>query len=256
MPQQQLEAQAKEILLKKQLFHDQVAALKAAQLKNLAKETKVKHWQWTNKNELVTLFTETDPAKVQAALDSIETKHGAWLAKHGGKKKAAKPKAPKTPKPALKAPEPSAPPAFTKKGSEFEAVDAAWTDKGKPDSFTYAGKAKVGGAHSKEFWTDDAGDRWLFKPKEGAADAFIPHGEETAYKIGRLIDPDAIEVRTIRLNGRVGSIQKWRTDLKRKIDFDGVNPVELTTLDIEQVQREHVIDWLTVNHDGHAKQFL
>ena len=193
---------------------------------------------------------------MQAALDGIETKHAAWLAKHGGKKKAAKPKAPKTPKPALKAPEPDAPPAFTKKGSEFEAVDTAWADKGKPDSFTYAGKAKVGGAHSKEFWTDDAGDRWLFKPKEQAADAFIPHGEEAAYKIGRLIDPDAIEVRTIRLNGRVGSIQKWRTDLKRKIDFDGVNPVELTTLDVEQVQREHVIDWLIANHDGHAKQFL
>ncbi len=52
------------------------------------------------------------------------------------------------------------------------------------------------------------------------------------------------------------SIQKWRTDLKRKIDFDGVNPVELATLDVEQVQREHVIDWLTANHDGHAKQFL
>ncbi len=253
LPQELLGAQAKEILLKKQLFHDQVAALKAAPLKNLAKETQLKHWQWTNKKELVTIFTETDPATVQAALDSIETKHGAWLAKHGGKKKAAKPKAPKTPKPS---PESSPPPAFTKKGSEFEAVDAAWADKGKPGSFTYAGKAKVGGAHSKEFWTDDAGDRWLFKPKEGAADAFIPHGEEAAYKIARLIDPDAIEVRTIRLNGRVGSIQKWRTDLKRKIDFDGVNPVELTTLDIEQVQREHVIDWLTANHDGHAKQFL
>ena len=247
LPQELLGAQAKEILLKKQLFHDQVAALKAAQLK---------HWQWTNKNELITIFTETDPAKVQAALDSIETKHATWLAKHGGKKKAAKPKASKTPKPALKAPEPDAPPAFTKKGSEFEAVDAAWVDKGKPDSFTYAGKAKVGGAHSKEFWRDDAGDRWLFKPKEGAADAFIPHGEEAAYKIARLIDPDAIEVRTIRLNGKTGSIQKWRTDLKRKIDFDGVNPVELTTLDVEQVQREHVIDWLTANHDGHAKQFL
>ncbi len=256
LPQQLLGAQAKEILLKKQLFHDQVAALKAAQLKNLAKETQLKHWQWTNKNELVTLFTETDPDTVQAALDSIETKHAAWLAKHGGKKKTAKPTAPKTPKPALKAPEPDAPPAFTKKGSEFEAVDTAWADKGKPDSFTYAGKAKVGGAHSKEFWRDDAGDRWLFKPKEGAADAFIPHGEEAAYKIARLIEPDAIEVRTIRLNGRVGSIQKWRTDLKRKIDFDGVNPVELTTLDVEQVQREHVIDWLIANHDGHAKQFL
>ena len=256
LPQELLEARAKEILLKKQLFHDQVAALKAGQLKNLAKETKVKHWQWTNKNELVTLFTETDPAKVQAALDGIETKHGAWLAKHGGKKKAVKPKTPTTPKPASTTPEALEPPAFTKKGSEFEAVDAAWADKGKPDSFTYAGRAKVGGAHSKEFWTDDAGDRWLFKPQERAADAFIPHGEEAAYKIARLIDSDAIEVRTIRLNDRVGSIQKWRTDLKRKIDFDGVNPVELTTLEVEQVQREHVIDWLIANHDGHAKQFL
>ncbi len=63
-------------------------------------------------------------------------------------------------------------------------------------------------------------------------------------------------MRTLRLNGKTGSIQKWRTDLERKIDFDGVSPVELRTLDIEQIQREHVIDWLIANHDGHAKQFL
>ena len=259
LPQELLQAHAKEILLKKQLFHDQVSALKATQLKALAKETKVQHWQWSNKDELVALFTETDPAKVQTALDGIETKHGKWLAKHGAKKKATPAKAPTSPKPTPgpQAPEPSAPPAFTKKGSEFEAADAAWADKAKkPGNFQYSGKAQVGGAHSKEFWTDEAGDRWLFKPAEHAADDFIAHGEEAAYKIARLVDPDAIEVRTVRLNGKVGSIQKWRTDLKRPIDFDGVNPVELTTLDIEQIQREHVIDWLIANHDGHARQFL
>ncbi len=252
LPQELLHVHAKEVLLKKQLFKDQLAALKATQLKTLAKETQVKHWQWSNKDELVTLFTETDPAKVQAALDGIDQKHGKWLAKHGGKKKTA----PATPKPAPQAPEPSTPTSFTKKGSEFEAADTAWADEGKPGSFSYTGKAQVGGAHSKEFWTDEAGERWLFKPAERAADNFVAHGEEAAYKIARLVDPDAIEVRTVRLNGKTGSIQKWRTDLKRKIDFDGVNPVELTTLDIEQVQREHVIDWLIANHDGHAKQFL
>ena len=256
LPQELLQAHAKEILLKKQLFHDQVAALKATQLKTLAKETQVKQWQWSNKDELVTLFTETDPAKVQAAKATIEQKHGKWLAKHGGKKKVAPAKAPTTPKPAPQAPEPSAPPTFTKKGSEFEAADAAWADKGKPESFSYTGKAQVGGAHAKEFWTDEAGERWLFKPAERAADDFIAHGEEAAYKIARLIDPDAIEVRTVRLNGKTGSIQKWRTDLKREIDFDGMSPVDLTTLDIEQIQREHVVDWLIANHDGHAKQFL
>ena len=259
LPQELLEAHAKEILLKKQLFHDQVSVLKATQLKTLAKETQVKHWQCSNKDELVTLFTETDPVKVQAALEGIDQKHGKWLAKHGSKKKAPPAKAPTAPKPAPtpQTPEPSPPPSFTKKGSEFEAADAAWADKAaKPGSFKYDGKAQVGGAHSKEFWTDEAGERWLFKPAERAADDFIAHGEEAAYKIARLIDPGAVGVRTVRLNGKTGSIQKWWIDLKREIDFDGVNPVELTTLDIEQIQREHVIDWLIANHDGHAKQFL
>ncbi len=39
---------------------DAEAALKATQLKTLAKETQVKHWQWSNKDELVTIFTETE----------------------------------------------------------------------------------------------------------------------------------------------------------------------------------------------------
>ncbi len=251
LPQELLESRAKELALKKKLFQDQVASMKVGDLKTLAKETKVKHWQWANKDELVTIFTETDPAKVQAAKAGIETKHAAWSTKHGSKKKIVKPKPSKQPP----APEPT-PPVFTKKGVEFEDADAAWSDKGKPESFKHAGKAQVGGAHSKEFWTDEKGDRWLFKPVEHAGDDFIAHGEEAAYKIGRLIDPDAVEVRTIRLNGRIGSIQKWRTDLKSQIDFTGVDLTDLTTLEIEQIQREHVIDWLIANHDGHAKQFL
>ncbi len=114
----------------------------------------------------------------------------------------------------------------------------------------------VGGAHEKEFWTDENGDKWLFKPARNSKDNFIAHGEEAAYKIGRLIDPDAIEVRTIQLNGRTGSIQKWRTDLKSEIDFRNILPEDLTTVELEQLQREHVIDWLVANHDGHSKQFI
>jgi hypothetical protein len=251
LPQELLESHAKELALKKKLFRDHVASMKVGDLKTLAKETKVKHWQWANKDELVTLFTETDPAKVEAAKAGIGKKHATWLEKHGGKKKAVKPKPATAPKPS----EPS-PPVFSKKGAAFEEVDGAWTDKGKPESFKYTGKAQVGGAHSKEFWTDEKGEGWLFKPVERPGDEFIAYGEEAAYKIGRLIDPDAVEVRTIRLNGRVGSIQKWRTDLKAQLDFAGLDPTDLTTLDIEQIQREHVIDWLISNHDGHSKQFL
>lgn len=254
LPQEILEGHAKEIAIKKKLFQDQVSSMKVGDLKTLAKDTKLKHWQWANKDELVTLLTETDPAKIEAAKTGIETKHAAWLEKHGGKKKVAAPE-PAKPAPTPKPTQPS-PPVFSKKGAQFEEADAAWIAKGKSGNFTSAGKAQVGGAHSKEFWTDEAGDRWLFKPVERAGDEFIAHGEEAAYKIGRLIDPVAVEVRTIRLNGRLGSIQKWRTDLKDRFDFAGLDLTDLTTLDIEQIQREHVVDWLISNHDGHAKQFL
>jgi SPP1 gp7 family putative phage head morphogenesis protein len=301
LPQATLEQHAKDLALKKKLFADQVGAMKAGDLKDLAKASKLKHWQWATKDELIVLFSETDPAKVSAAKDGIAKKHGAWAEKHGGGKKKAKPgeaepvadapvpeaapvpvpapgpeiapapppaptPAPK-PEPApKKAPNPAAPPqappaepakpAFRKKGTEFDAVDEAWAKDGKPSNFRFLEKANVGGAHEKEFWTDAGGEKWLFKPVAKAADDFLAAGDEAAYRIGRLIDPDAIEVRTIRLNGRIGSIQKWRTDLAKKYDFEGVDPSQLTPAEVAAIQREHVIDWLIANHDGHAKQFL
>jgi SPP1 gp7 family putative phage head morphogenesis protein len=259
LPASVLQDHAKEIALKKHTFAQQVSTMKCGELKDLAKETEVKHWQWASKDELVTLFTETDPAKVSAAQTSIEAKHAKWAEKHLGKSGApAQPKAVPTPEPQA-APQPvtvATPNTFTKKGPEFDAVDAAWSEAGKPEKFRYVGKAKVGGAHEKEFWLDESGDKWLFKPVSRSSDDFIAHGEEAAYKVGRLIDPDAIEVRTIRLNGRTGSIQRWRGGLAAKSDFSSFDVAELSAEDIAQVQREHVIDWLLSNHDAHSKQFL
>ncbi len=77
-----LQEHAKEIALKKHTFQQQVAAMKSGELKDLAKQTKVKHWQWASKDELTTLFTETDPTKVSAAQASIEAKHAKWAEKH------------------------------------------------------------------------------------------------------------------------------------------------------------------------------
>ncbi len=124
--------------------------MKVGDLKTLAKDTKLKHWQWANKDELVTLLTETDPAKIETAKTGIETKHAAWLEKHGGKKKIASPE-PAKPAPTPK-PTPPSPPVFAKKGAQFEETDAAWIAKGKPGNLS-RGQGPGGGAHSKEFWT-------------------------------------------------------------------------------------------------------
>lgn len=278
LPQAELEQFAKDIALKKNLFSEQIGGMKSAQLKDLAKQSKLKHWQWANKDELVTLFTETDASKIAAAKDSIEAKHAAWSVKHGGKKakqqkpKEAKPAAippspppapsskpepePAPPKPESKPPATEVKPAYVKKGAEFETVDDDWKQKGQPSKFKFSEKANVGGAHEKEFWVDDNGDKWLFKPVKKTPDNFLADGDEVAYRIGRLIDPNAINVRSVELNGRKGSIQKWRTDLKSKYDFAGMAPEELRPEELSQIQREHVVDWLIANHDGHAKQLL
>lgn len=263
LPGSVLQEHAKEIALKKHTFAQQVSAMKSGELKNLAKQTKVKHWQWASKDELVTLFTETDTAKVSAAQAGIEAKHAKWAEKHLGKssvpaqskvKPTAAPSA--EPQPASVPVTTTTPNTFAKKTSEFDGIDAAWAEKGKPEKFKYVGEARVGGAHDKEYWLDENGDKWLFKPVGKSSDDFIAYGEEAAYKIGRLIDPDAMEVRTVRLSGRTGSIQRWRGGLAAKSDFSSFDITELSADDIAQVQREHVVDWLISNHDGHVKQFL
>lgn len=256
LPQDLVAAKSQELALKKKLFADQVTALKSSDLKEIAKNAKVQYWQWANKDELAALFTETDPSKIQAIKESIDSKHSQWAEKHGSKK--AKPKATVIkPEPKLDPmPSPKTPAIPTKKGGEFDDADDKWKTDGAQKHFKHEGKANVGGAHEKEFWTDPNGDKWLFKPASKKSDDFIAHGEEAAYKIGRLIDPEAIEVRTITLNGRTGSIQKWRKDLKTDFDFRGVSPENLTTIELEQIQREHVLDWLIANHDGHSKQFI
>ena len=268
LPQKLLETTAQEVALKKKLFQDQMGNLSLSALKDTAKTTKLQHWQWANKTELLTLFTETNPAKVEAALASIEKKHGAWALKHGGKKKPATAKTPVTPQPqsspppspapppVIQAPTPAAP-VFVKKATAFQSFDEVWeNDLGKPGNFTHLGRADVGGAHTKEFWRDRDGRKWLFKPTEKKGDEFIAHGEEAAYKIARLLNPDAVQVRTLTLNGRFGSIQPWRENLLADFDFRDIAPEAMTQGEISQLQREHVLDWLIANHDAHGKQFL
>ena len=254
LPNESLENLAKEVAVKKQVFQKQIAGMSGTEIKKLAQKTKIKHYQWASKGDLVTLLTETDPAKAQAATDAIEAKHTKWAEKHGSKKtKGKKPTAP----PPVASPKPEvtsvSAPAFAKKGSEFEAADEAWKQKGQPKNFKLQGKAKIEGAHTKFFYTDEKGEKWLFKP---ADQEFLAHGDEAAYRIGRLIDPEAVEVRVITLNGKTGSIQKWKTGLAAKKDFSGIDPSDLSPGDIEQIQREHVVDWLISNHDGHGKQFV
>ena len=230
--------------------------LKGSVLKKLAQQNKVHHYQWASKDELVTLMTSDDPLTLAAVKKNIEVKWLKWSEKHGKKisNVVPQPKSPKPKTPPL-SPKSTFPP---KKQVNWNEVDETWEKFNSGNPFKFQGRAEIEGAHTKYFFTDDAGNRWLFKP----AEEFRAYGDEVAYKIGRLIDPDAVEVRYAKLQvpgstkPKAGSIQKWRPDLKADFDFRNVPIEKMTASEIEQLQREHVIDWLISNHDGHAKQFL
>ena len=170
-----------------------------------------------------------------------------------------KPKAPETP-PVQKIPETPVPvPDPTKlqpADASFVEVDEAWQKtKSKPGYFKNKRSASVGGAHRKNFYDDPDGQTWLFKPaKKG--EEFRAHGDEAAYKIQRLVDPDAPEVRFVEIDGQVGSIQPMLDNLSSKADFSSVAPASLSQIELEQIQREQVVDWLISNHDSHGANYL
>ena len=235
----------------RQSFVQMVKSLKGKDLKVIAKQAKLSHYQWSTKDDLIVLMTSDDVVSIQLAKENIESKWTKWVAKHGKKSNVSK-QVPKTKKKIIQ------PSTATSHPVSFSETDRAWNKFSNTNPFKFQGRADIEGAHTKYFFQDKSGDKWLFKP---VSEEFRAHGDEVAYHIGRLIDPDAIEVRFIELDvpGRgklTGSIQKWRTDLKKEFDFRDAVIENLSASELEQLQREHVIDWLISNHDAHGKQFL
>ena len=225
-------------------FSEVVNTMPQKQLREILKANKVKNFQWYTKGETVEYILI--PAKRDELIAQVAAKVQA--VKDAKKLKKAVPKP--APKPKL----------IPKKSVIAQAQDAdeAWEAFTAKDPFKYHSDARsLGGAHSKYFFTDPDGNKWLFKPID---EEFRAWGDEVAYRIHREIDPNAVEVRFIELkvNGRKvkGSIQPMKPGLRKPADYSGVNLAGLEADELAQLQREHVVDWLMSNHDGHAAQFL
>ena len=399
LPQAALEKAAQELALKKTLFKQQVSALSANDLKTLAKETKIPHWQWASKGDYITLMSETDPVAVQAVKDAIEAKWQQWkLQQAGGGSDAKKvaeaaaqeaaakaaiqakatleakiatihypdiaidgalenyvtelqeiqstlsvhgsllstaesanyastvqlianwgaqslnaekvstlkalAKAKKIPNwafankeqlitmlssadeaakqdvlqtlavkvagygkatPQLKSGQallaqlaPDAPvPTIT--GGQYASIDAQWSQvSAKADKhFYYLRDAKdLGGVHPKAVYADLEGNEWLFKPMGRAADAFLADADEMTYRVSRLVDSNAVEVRRVMLNGQVGTIQRIQRGLQAQKNYDGMDVSTIAEPELAQLLQHQVLDWLLSNHDSHSANFL
>lgn len=153
--------------------------------------------------------------------------------------------------------------------AEFGAMKAALTAHGPmqkiikpevepqvhaPDPATLTDTGKVLGTHGARVYRDANGNDWLFKAPKASGDQFLVTLDEVAGKITHragLTTPDTFAV---TLGGKRGSLQRmFPSEGAFKAGF---KPSQLSPADLLAVQKEHVIDWLLSNHDGHRDQFL
>jgi hypothetical protein len=104
---------------------------------------------------------------------------------------------------------------------------------------------------------DAAGNKWAFKmmPEEWRGDI-----EHAALKVGKLLgftEPDSV-IATMpagmaEIAGQSGFVWRW---VEAGDTLVHLPPSELTDKQIQDVAREHVLDWLSANDDAHSKNFL
>lgn len=135
------------------------------------------------------------------------------------------------------------------------------------DELTKVGSANyLGGAGDKYLYKDKDGNEYIFKPAEqkygtGVVEPFRAHVQEAASQLGLMLHDnplDVVEVKVITLDGKVGTLQK---KLPIQGDLDGTtsygkNVHKLAPEQLKQIQREHVVDYLLGNYDGHSGNFI
>lgn len=188
-------------------------------------------------------------AKVQSGEQSLDDLYAAYQKSKNAGPKANYAKAILTleGKDVGNLPTPKAPTVPTSQGP-------LWPTKPPWDPGDLKDTGKVLGTHGARVYEAPDGGRWLFKPPKDPGDGFLTTLDEAASRFQAMVGLKAPDTYVVTLGGRRGSIQRM-FDSKEGFP-NGFNPKALTGPDLAAVQREHVLDWMLANHDGHRDQFL
>lgn len=114
----------------------------------------------------------------------------------------------------------------------------------------------MGGTKPKQLYADKAGNKYMFKPLS-PSDEFRGHAEAAVSQIAAKVLDDVVPVQMAKVGGKTGTLQKIVPNVdKGNPDFSGGALNHLKPTDVARLQGEHVVDWLTSQHDSHPKQFL
>jgi hypothetical protein len=113
---------------------------------------------------------------------------------------------------------------------------------------------KLGGTHGAQVLQDLNGDKWIFKPYS-SGDKFIAKLDQATAKLQSRVGLAQPSVYDIEYGGQYGSIQSMH-DAYEAFPGGKYDPTVLSPLDVLDLQKEQIVDWLISNNDAHTGNFL
>lgn len=119
---------------------------------------------------------------------------------------------------------------------------------------TKTGKT-LGGMHTKHVWVDQDGNEWMSKAFNSDPNAKARVDSETgAVRIGRLFGFRTPAANTQPVPGYEYAYLQHLAPAKGDLASKG--PGDLTTKQLQQAMEEHLLDWITANHDTHPSNLM
>ena len=145
---------------------------------------------------------------------------------------------------------------FVKKNGEIAEETFAKLNKMK----NMGDASHLGGAGKKDIYSDKYGRQYIYKPsvsKTGSKELFRAFVQQAVSKIASRIfsygDHVPVHIDTA-IDGMVGSVQPLIPGVIGNLK--DINWRTLTIKQIQDIQREHVLDWAVGNFDSHAGNFI
>lgn len=126
-------------------------------------------------------------------------------------------------------------------------------------TFTSTGERLSGGSHPGEWFTDENGDRWIFKVQDRAATDIEMFATEVGERLGLDMAEMApgVDVETVNYGVAQGTFQRAFVSKGELEKVYGMGYADqLTAEQVADLQRQQVLDWLISNHDSHGGNFL
>lgn len=119
-----------------------------------------------------------------------------------------------------------------------------------------SGKSQgLGGAGEKDVYQDSDGKKFLFKPafKKGSkvAEPYRALAQEVFSSVAMAVRPEHIPITTRKVDGVVGTVQPMIA-LATPATIEGTSPKDLTPTEMLDLASDHVLDWVTSQHDTHS----